>query len=164
YPRGPCPRPVAQWPSQCRRLRGLRGRRWAPALCCAGGGGNGKNVPSGNSRYRLKTCTSSSPWPSPWPSPLRRPSITNLVPTGKRLGRRLELYTMTSSCDATALPVQYVSQLTRSVSWRVIHPIPSYLRVSRKTGLARPRHTDVIVTSRIGFCRVFPDERTAEKH
>jgi hypothetical protein len=38
-----------------------------------------------------------------------------LVPTGKRLGRRLELYTMTSSCEATTLPVQYVSQLTRSV-------------------------------------------------
>src|SRR5450830_464372 len=112
WPRRLSPPPfLSQWPSQCRRLRGLRDRRWAPDLRCAGWAGNGKNIPSGNSRYRLKTCTSSSPWPSP----PRRPSITNLVPTGKRLGRRLELYTMTSSCDATTLPVQYVIQLTRSV-------------------------------------------------
>jgi hypothetical protein len=51
--------------------------------------GNGKNVPSGNSRYRLKTCTC--------PSRPRLPSITNLVPTGNRLGRRLELYAMATS-------------------------------------------------------------------
>ena len=40
-------------------VRGLPERRLAPDLRCTGWVGSGKNVPSGNSRYRLKTCTSS---------------------------------------------------------------------------------------------------------
>lgn len=73
------PQRVVQWPRE--RLK--RERRPAGAdLRVSGRFGSRKNVPSGNSMYRLNTCI--------WPSPPRRPSITNLVPTGNRVGRRVE--------------------------------------------------------------------------
>lgn len=46
-------------------------------------------VPSGNSINRLKTCG--------FPDFAGRPSITNLVPTGNRLGSLLALYAMVPS-------------------------------------------------------------------
>jgi hypothetical protein len=48
---------LGHWPSrargQCRRERDLRDRRLTPDFRCTGWVGSGKNVPSGNSRYRL---------------------------------------------------------------------------------------------------------------
>ena len=78
-----------QWPRE--RVR-LARRPAGGDLRLGGRTGSGKKVPSGNSKYRLNTCTC--------PSPPRLPSITNFVPTGNRLGRRPELCAMTSSCKA----------------------------------------------------------------
>ncbi len=85
--------PLGQWP---REERERLVRRPAGGDSRLGGrAGSGKNVPSGNSRYLLNTWTC--------PSPPRLPSITNLVPTGNRLGKRLNLDAMTASCN-TAPP------------------------------------------------------------
>jgi hypothetical protein len=102
--------------------------------------GSGKNVPSGNSSYRLNTCT--------WPSPPRLPSITNLVPTGNRLGRRPEPYAMATSCNIVILTLQCVGQLIRCMAQFVIHAIPSREPAMRAAGPPRRRRTDVIGKSR----------------
>lgn len=102
-----------QWP--CDRER-LARRAAGGALRVAGRTGSGKYVPSGNSRYRLNTCTC--------PSPPRLPSITNLVPTGNRLGRRPEPYAMITSWDAATVPLQCVGQLICCMPLSVIHVIP----------------------------------------
>src|SRR5262245_2986948 len=97
-----------QWPPR-ERAR-LAPRPFAGAFRLVGRTGRGKNVPSGNSKYRLDTCT--------WPSRPRLPSITNFVPTGNRLGRRPEAYVMVTSCNPPTLPLQCVGRL--SVSCRAL--------------------------------------------
>jgi len=95
-----------QWPREERER--LPRRPAGGGLRVEGRTGSGKNVPSGNSRYRLNTWTC--------PSLPRLPSITNLVPTGNRLGRRLKLDAMTTSCNTVTLPLQRVGQLVGCMS------------------------------------------------
>jgi len=94
--------------------------------------GSGKNVPSGNSRYRLNTWT--------WPSPPRLPSITNFVPTGNRLGRRLEPYAMATSCNVVTLALQCVGQLIRCIIAIFIHVIPNGEPCHAPDGPISPPH------------------------
>ncbi len=57
-----------------------------------------------------------------WPFFPGRPSITNLVPTGKRLGNRLKLAMCLSI--AFKLAEQCVGTVTRSLMTGVVHVIP----------------------------------------
>ena len=115
------------------RARDLRARRPVGAdFRFDGRTGSGKNVPSGNSRYRLNTCT--------WPSPPRLPSITNLVPTGNRLGRRPEPYAMVTSCNVVTLALQCVGQLIRCVERIFIHVIPNGEPCHAPDGPISPSH------------------------
>ena len=137
------PRPVisAIGRAPVQRARERRARRPVGAdFRLDGRTGSGKNVPSGNSRYRLNTCT--------WPSPPRLPSITNLVPTGNRLGRRPEPYAMATSCNVVTLPLQCVGQLIRCIADFVIHVIPRGEPAMQWPAPPRRRMADVI-----GKCR-----------
>ena len=102
---------MGQWPRYRVRLDRRTGDGRLP-----GRFGSRRKVPSGNSRYRLYT----------WTSPFRPrfPSITNLVPTGKRLGRRSEQYAMTPSCNVATLTLQCIELVTRCMIAAVIHVIP----------------------------------------
>jgi hypothetical protein len=115
------------------RARDLRARRPVGAAFRFGGRtGSGKKVPSGNSRYRLKTCT--------WPSPPRLPSITNFVPTGNRLGRRPEPYAMATSCNVVTLALQCVGQLIGCTIAIFIHVIPNGEPCHAPDGPISPPH------------------------
>jgi len=123
------------------RARDLWTRRPVGADFRLGGRtGSGKNVPSGNSRYRLDTCT--------WPSPPRLPSITNLVPTGNRLGRRPEPNAMATSCNVVTLALQCVGQLIGCIADVFIHDIPNGEPAMRPTAPSRRHMSDVV-----GNCR-----------
>src|SRR5262249_28596092 len=115
------------------RARGLWARRPVGAdFRLDGRTGSGKNVPSGNSRYRLNTCT--------WPSPPRLPSITNLVPTGNRLGRRPDPNAMVTSCNVVTLALQCVGQLIRCMAQTFIHVIPNGGSCNAPDGPISPPH------------------------
>ena len=105
---------LGQWPRWRERLD----RRLGGDVRLPGRAGSRRKVPSGNSRYRLYT------WTSPFRT--RFPSITNLVPMGKRLGRRSAQYAMAPSCNVATLPSQCVELVTGCLIDAVIHAIPRF--------------------------------------
>ena len=116
---------MGQWPRYRVRLDRRTGDGRLP-----GRFGSRRKVPSGNSRYRLYT----------WTSPFRPrfPSITNLVPTGKRLGRRSEQYAMTPSCNVATLTLQCIELVTRCMIAAVIHVIPRMNLPNQRPIVHRP--------------------------